>query len=211
MPHEISPARLAANRANAQRSTGPRTEEGKAASSKNAFKHGITARCVLDGEVKEDLDILLKDYNDRLRPVDGLEEQLVFNMVMLEWQIRRIRIIETSLFELELADPNLAGGNAGTGIYRQAKAFESLANKGPIQLANRVLTRMSRELANMKKDFYQLRKNCPSPATPPAPEPPTALPPAPALPSTPQVQNEPNASISAMESKEEMNLTPTST
>ena len=84
----------AANRANAQRSTGPRTEEGKAASSKNAFKHGITARCVLDGEVKEDLDILLKDYNDRLRPVDGLEEQLVFNMVMLEWQIRRIRIIK---------------------------------------------------------------------------------------------------------------------
>ena len=43
MPRKSSPARLAANRANALRSTGPRTAEGKARSSQNATTHGLTA------------------------------------------------------------------------------------------------------------------------------------------------------------------------
>ena len=38
-----SQAQIAANRANAQLSTGPRTEEGKAASSRNAYRHGLFA------------------------------------------------------------------------------------------------------------------------------------------------------------------------
>ncbi|WP_435021422.1 hypothetical protein TA3x_002366 [Tundrisphaera sp. TA3] len=36
-----SPARLAANRANARRSTGPTTPEGRRISSRNAYKHGL--------------------------------------------------------------------------------------------------------------------------------------------------------------------------
>src|SRR4051794_20742495 len=43
----ISPAQLAANRANAQKSTGPRTDTGRATSSKNAVKTGLTGRTVL--------------------------------------------------------------------------------------------------------------------------------------------------------------------
>lgn len=42
----ISERKLQANRANAKRSTGPRTEAGKAASRKNALKHGIMSRVV---------------------------------------------------------------------------------------------------------------------------------------------------------------------
>ena len=42
---------IEANRANALRSTGPRTEAGKAASSGNALRHGFTARrVVIEGE-----------------------------------------------------------------------------------------------------------------------------------------------------------------
>ena len=44
---EISEAQLAANRANATHSTGPRTEEGQKRSSLNAMKHGLTGRTVL--------------------------------------------------------------------------------------------------------------------------------------------------------------------
>jgi hypothetical protein len=46
MPHPqrpVSPKQLAANRANAAKSTGPRTPEGKARSAQNARKHGFTA------------------------------------------------------------------------------------------------------------------------------------------------------------------------
>ena len=54
MNKPISDAQMAANRANAQKSTGPRTEEGKAISSQNALKHGVYSRSdILDGEFQE--------------------------------------------------------------------------------------------------------------------------------------------------------------
>jgi len=43
----VSDKQLAANRANAQRSTGPRTPEGKAIARYNALTHGILARAVI--------------------------------------------------------------------------------------------------------------------------------------------------------------------
>ena len=43
----LSPEQLAANRANAQKSTGPRTPEGKSKSRLNAFRHGITAQVIV--------------------------------------------------------------------------------------------------------------------------------------------------------------------
>ncbi len=43
----VSERKLEANRANARKSTGPRTPEGKARSSQNAYKHGLLARCII--------------------------------------------------------------------------------------------------------------------------------------------------------------------
>src|ERR1700741_4274922 len=40
--------RLIANRANAARSTGPRTRRGKARASRNALRHGLAARVLAD-------------------------------------------------------------------------------------------------------------------------------------------------------------------
>jgi len=57
MRRPISERKLQANRANAKRSTGPRTEAGKAASRKNALKHGILSRSI-DFPPAIDLDSL---------------------------------------------------------------------------------------------------------------------------------------------------------
>jgi hypothetical protein len=46
-PRAISEAKLQANRANAKKSTGPRTARGKAWSRRNALRHGLTSRIVL--------------------------------------------------------------------------------------------------------------------------------------------------------------------
>src|SRR5947208_3643749 len=48
----VSEARLAANRRNAQRSTGPRTEEGKQKSRANALKHGLCSSVVVAAYAK---------------------------------------------------------------------------------------------------------------------------------------------------------------
>ena len=193
MTAQVSQARLAANRANAQKSTGPRTAEGKATASRNATTHGLTSKSlltptILEGESQEDFDDLLNDYTQRFRPVDGLEARMVHNMVGIEWQLRRMRLIEESLIEMELADP-MVGVMIGapmqetTGCYKVAKAFEQLAQRGTVQLINRVLSRLNRELASAIKQFLDLRKNLPVPEEP-ADEPSADEP--------VKVQNEPN-------------------
>ncbi len=52
-PSPASAAKLAANRANAQHSTGPKTEEGKARVSHNAFKHGLDFHQIAEEELKD--------------------------------------------------------------------------------------------------------------------------------------------------------------
>jgi hypothetical protein len=74
MRRPISERKLQANRANAKRSTGPRTEAGKAASRKNALKHGILSRSI-DLLPAIDLDSLMLERS--LRPaVSGVDTAL---------------------------------------------------------------------------------------------------------------------------------------
>lgn len=73
-------AQIEANRANAQKSTGPVTAEGKAASSKNSFKHGLTAgpehRFNLSESDQADFDELCSGLRPQLQPKGLLEEKL---------------------------------------------------------------------------------------------------------------------------------------
>jgi hypothetical protein len=65
----ISSAQLAANQANAQRSTGPKTAQGKAISARNNFRHGFSgAFTVLPWESQDEFDMLLGGFRDEHRP-----------------------------------------------------------------------------------------------------------------------------------------------
>ncbi|MBM3726324.1 MAG: hypothetical protein FJW40_12970 [Acidobacteria bacterium] len=90
-----STARAEVNRANAAHSTGPRTEEGKAASAKNALRHGLTSAqlLILPGE-QEEFDALLKDLTRDLRPEGAIETVLFNDIVHAAWQKRRARLLE---------------------------------------------------------------------------------------------------------------------
>ena len=69
-----SPAQIAANRANSQKSTGPRSVEGKSASRLNALKHGIDAvSIVIPGEDPAAYAALADDYLRDLRPQSPTE------------------------------------------------------------------------------------------------------------------------------------------
>jgi hypothetical protein len=94
--------RTAANRRNAQLSTGPRTEKGKIHSRRNALKHGILASALLitEGEGAEDpaeWDELLGALSRDLAPVGALEEILVEKIAKCYWRERRALRCEAGL------------------------------------------------------------------------------------------------------------------
>ena len=88
--------KIEANRNNAKLSTGPKTPEGKAASSRNALSTGIYAarESVLPNEDPRDLEKLTAEYFDRFAPASPEERCLVDSLVSDEWQLRRFRRIE---------------------------------------------------------------------------------------------------------------------
>jgi hypothetical protein len=93
---------IEANRRNASRSTGPRTEEGKRQSRRNALRHGLTAETVIDGlEDSEDYRAfeaaVIADYDART----AVERELVLRLASLLWRLRRIISIETDLLRIQ--------------------------------------------------------------------------------------------------------------
>jgi hypothetical protein len=93
---------IEANRRNAQRSTGPVTEEGKLHSRRNAVRHGLTAETVIgaleDAEHYKAFEAaIIADYDAQ----SAIERELVLRLASLLWRLRRATTIETGLFEME--------------------------------------------------------------------------------------------------------------
>jgi hypothetical protein len=94
MRKTMSPKQLVANRRNAQKSTGPKTANGKAVSKLNALKHGILSREVLvrgkhARESAREFRTLHAQFRQHLNPVGPVEEMLVDQIVTAHWRLRR--------------------------------------------------------------------------------------------------------------------------
>jgi hypothetical protein len=95
-----SEARIIANRLNAQKSTGPRTAEGKAAVSQNAVTHGLSAQCdVIRGEDQEEFDQYREEMFWELNPVGAMQSRLAERIVSLAWRLRRAERIQNEAFD----------------------------------------------------------------------------------------------------------------
>jgi hypothetical protein len=95
---------IEANRRNAVKSTGPKTELGKQASRCNAVRHGLTAETVIGAmEDAEDYKAfeaaLTADYDAQ----SAVERELVLRLASTLWRLRRATTIETGLFEIQAA------------------------------------------------------------------------------------------------------------
>ena len=98
-------AQIAANRANAQKSTGPRSPEGKAASRFNALKHGMdAASIVIPGEDPAAYELMAADYHRQFHPQSALEEFHVDTLIRSDWQKRRLQRTEAKLYRALLAE-----------------------------------------------------------------------------------------------------------
>jgi hypothetical protein len=98
-PPDISAAQLAANRANAQFSTGPKTADGKANSSHNALKTGLTGHTVLlpsddEAAYQSHIQAYIAEWN----PIGIQEADLVQSIADIVWRLKRIPFLEKMIY-----------------------------------------------------------------------------------------------------------------
>ena len=152
-----SPAQFAANRLNAQKSTGPITPAGKARAARSSLWHGLTAASlvVLD-EDEADFDNFHTWLVSDLKPVGELEYSLVERIAVLSWRLRRVAKAEAALinrsgrykggYPVPADQPEPADTDAGT-IFDQAvqKVAALSRHEASIERAlNRVIVALER-------------------------------------------------------------------
>ncbi len=142
-------AQVEANRANAQKSTGPRTPEGKETASQNALKHGLFAReTVIRGEDEDEFEMFRLQLLQQLTPDSPLEEVLGERVVDLSWRLKRAAKDQSEAFAAlyekyvtEHPEPQApSGSGTSPGVAgASARGAEGVppSNRGPEALAPR--------------------------------------------------------------------------
>ena len=96
----ISRQKLAANRRNAKRSTGSRTEQGKRVASRNASTHNIfTRELILRGESRREFIQLWNSIQITVHADNGVEFALLNRFVAAQWRLLRVQAAEAALHE----------------------------------------------------------------------------------------------------------------
>ena len=137
-------AQTNANRVNSQKSTGPRTAEGKAAVSQNAFKHGLFVdKAVVRDESQDEYDLCREAILAEWRPVGEMESIIAERLVNLLWRLKRAERMQNQSIDY-LGLDQLAGFRAESFKERYRKAnglsFDDPAIAGDHLLLGRIAT-----------------------------------------------------------------------
>jgi hypothetical protein len=195
-----SAKQLAANRANAKKSTGPITEAGKLNSRLNAVKHGLTGHTILrTNEQDAAYNTFRASLYPDLAPANAVEHDFTERIIYDSWRVHRASAIESNLFALAEAAFD-TGNTAQDDALNEAHAFQ--VNDKSINLLSLYQQRLQRSI---HRDLEMLRKMqkerkaeaarpvkpalqlvekpapqpaigsvCPPPSPPPSPPPPAA-------------------------------------
>jgi hypothetical protein len=135
-----SPAQILANRENAQRSTGPKTTEGKQTASRNALRHGLTGtQIVIPGEDPAAYEDLRQGLYESHQPANEAERILVDQIAANAWRLLRAQRVETAF----LAKLTEGAADPDTAI---AEAFLDKPKE---------LSRMHRYVASAQNAYYK--------------------------------------------------------
>ena len=108
-----------ANRRNAKKSTGPKTQSGKIAASKNALKHGLLSKyVVIHDENQADFDQFRERMIEQFTPEGELEYLMTDRVVSGFWRLQRVARIESELFN-KMFDNVRARLKAGALYYNK--------------------------------------------------------------------------------------------
>jgi hypothetical protein len=179
---------IEANRLNSQKSTGPRSPEGKTAVRFNALKTGIDAQSqVIPGEDPAALALLAAEYHDRYQPATPEVRALVDTLVTAEWLQRRFRTLEAQPFQFNITrlSSDEKRLQAAQAYYRDSDTFDRLQRR-----INAVERTFHRTLAALQK----IESRAPQPDQPSQPEPLSNQPPAAEIGFDPSIPPEPSSS-----------------
>jgi hypothetical protein len=170
---------IEANRRNAQKSTGPTSVTGKAASAMNALKTGIHAKSlVLPSENVADLEELIGEYYQRHQPASPEARLYVDDLIYCEWTLRRLRNSDAQCYKYQNTNTYSKTKEKyplGKSATAHPRAFTQLHWR--LDSTRRAIDRALKALAVLKAEAA---------AAPPAePDPPAVDPPAPEPPSLP--------------------------
>ena len=146
-------------RANGAKSRGPITPEGKEKSSRNSLKHGLTAssrNILLDSEDPDEFEEIFNKLLGIHEPARPAEKDLVEEMGVARWRIRRIRTIETGLLNAEIlkqqSSPSVSAGDLASAYRALSDDSHSLA------LASRYEARLQRTYDRAYKTLRELQQ-----------------------------------------------------
>ena len=135
-----SPLQYAANRLNAEKSHGPTSPQGRARSSMNALRHGLTARVVVLPNEDEDMDAYKAFSNEIVDSLDAqtpVERQFAQTIADNQWRINRIRSIEDGMLgmghfeqagDFDADNPEIHSAMTAARAFREdSKAFVNLS------------------------------------------------------------------------------------
>ena len=145
----VSERQREANRANAQKSTGPRSDAGKEAVRLNSLLHGITAATLcLPCEDLEDLRLMRAEYHRAFQPRNFVEHNLVDAIFAAAWRESRAARYENSLIREAFADRRA----------RNEQRYERLSLDVETALAFKTLSDDSNCLENLDRYERRLRR-----------------------------------------------------
>ena len=152
-----SQKRIDANRRNALRSTGPKTEAGKARVSRNAVKHELCAAHVcLPEECKATFETHQREIEEELHPRTTFQRILCTQIVNLSWQLRKLPEAQAKLFSLERAKAMTDGEDPGTDEEPAIPPCEVLARRFSDEPASNGFLLMERYERGMQNRLNRL-------------------------------------------------------
>src|SRR5580700_958089 len=140
------PNRIEINRANAQRSTGPKTEAGKQRSSLNALRHGLTGQIVvMPTEDLQAYQLHLESFTDEYHPQGASESHLVQALADTSWRLNRVAAQETNLLSLGLDHP--------TNIDAPPQIQDAMSMVAALESQSKALANLSMHSQRLSRQF----------------------------------------------------------
>jgi hypothetical protein len=152
--------RAQVNRANAQHSTGPKTDSGKQKSSFNAIKHNLTGQSlILQPDEFEAYDRLTKALREELKPETEMERQTVQKIIDTNFRLNRIAGLENNMLNFGLWENQKESESGERLDVMKAQTLAWMERAKSFDLLGRYESRLAKQLLAFTRELERLQSD----------------------------------------------------